>query len=162
MVTDPTRARAWEQLFGAEARMRYLYAQAARFQRRDDTLHHLVMAFSSATLVSLFSPLPLAAQAGCAVATTLLSVSTGVLKLGVRAKDHATAAGEMSRVATDLKKLWAACEADRLSDEEAIHRLDALKERSRAIGQPLATTRVQHKLVKKSYDEAATTAMSHA
>ena len=162
MVTDPTRVRAWEQLFGAEARMRYLYAQAARFQRRDDTLHHLIMGFSSATLVSLFSPLPLEVQAGFAVVTTLLSVSTGVLKLGVQAKDHATAAGEMSRVASELKKLWAACEVGRLSDDEAIDRLDALKERSRAIGQPLATTRVQDKLVKESYDEAARTAISHA
>ena len=152
-----TRTLVWQAMFEAETRMRYFYARAGQFQRSDNILHILLMLFSSATFLSLLGVVSLPAQArltaASAAVATLLSVSTAVLKLGVQAKDHATAGAEMGRVLDDLKSLWAAFENGSLSEMEANDRLSALKERSRAAGQPLATTRVRRKLLLTCYHD---------
>ena len=153
-----TRTLVWQAMFEAETRMRYFYARAGQFQRSDDVLHILLMLFSSATFLGLLGVVSLPAQewvtALCAAVATLLSVSTAVLKLGVQAKDHATAGAEMGRVLDEARKLWAACENGELSDKEASDKLSGLQERSRAAGQPLATTRVRHKLLLSCYHDA--------
>ena len=152
-----TRTLIWQAMFEAETRMRYFYARAGQFQRSDNVLHIFLMLFSSATFLSLLGVVSLPAQepltAACAAVATLLSVSAAVLKLGVQAKDHATAGAEMGRVLDELKTLWATREKGSLPDEEAGDRLSALKERSRAAGQPLATTRVRRKLLLACYHD---------
>ena len=152
-----TRTLVWQAMFEAETRMRYFYARAGQFQRSDNVLHILLMLFSSATFLSLLGVVSLPAQArltaACAAVATLLSVSAAVLKLGVQAKDHATAGAEMGRVLDELKMLWAAFENGSLSDMEASDRLSALKERSGTAGQPLATTRVRRKLLLTCYHD---------
>ena len=137
MISDQTRNAIWQGLLDMARWSRYYDATARRHQMYRNVLKFLLAFLGIATGVTLIDEIPTGYAAYPGIAILAVTILDLVLDPSRKAATLGSVSKDLSELEAEYRSLWESVHANRIAEDEAVSRSEAIMRRAATAGNRL-------------------------